>query len=495
MAAETIIDTLITRFGFKPDPSGIHEAKGMLNTFKSHAMEIFGTLGALIGGGMYLGHVADAADETLKFADAVGVTVESLSELEYVTKKQGGSAEGLRGALYSLNRIIGEVERGVGRSKKAFEAYHISIKDANGHIKTADQLLLEVNGKFSSLSREKQFDLAAKMGIDSGAMKLMQTSPKVIEELMGKARQFGVLTRQEAESAAKYKEALVDISTAFKKVGYVLGAAVFEPMSKFFDLIASGTAFLREHSQFIKILTGVIGVMAVAIFTLTDAFITEQSVAAMAWIITFAPIAAGIIAITALVAIVAMVIDEFTAFFKGQDSYIGDLVKKYPMLGDVIYGIADVFRVVWESWKLAFDYISSTIVYLYHAFAKFGSGVKEIFSALWQGIKPFMQPIAELVESIKGIGGKAGGAIKTAMNYYGLKSTKDIVEGNHLQPAPVSTAHITAGHTSKTNNIHVGEVKVNVASGDSKEIAQNVGKALQDQLQNTVQDFDSPIKR
>jgi hypothetical protein len=453
----TVIDEFITRFGFETDDKELDKTKKKIGDFKASAVRIFGAIGAIVGGGALVNNIANAADESLKFADSIGDAVESVNELEFAVKRQGGTVEGLRGSLESISKVIGEVSRGQGEAKDVLAGYGISIKKANGELKTSTELMVDLNQTFAGLSKAKQFDLAAKMGIDSGTIRLLQTAPEEVSKLTKQARQFGVITRQEAMAAAEFNDGLTNIIQSLKKVGFTLGVFVFKPIAKFFNLIAMGISFFREHAQFVGILIGVLA-------ALNAQFIILKVQAALAWLAALGPIALIIAGIVALTLAIALLIDDIVAFARGQDSLLGDALKRWPILLKIIKAVGNHIKDVINIWK----------------------GFIQTAWEFWEPILSRFETFVKLMGKAKSFFGKGETNIATKMKA-------------PLEPAPVMTKNqFATGGTKigdKITTISIGEMKIDAKNGDSQEIAQNVDKKLKDQLQNTVEDFDSGIKR
>ena len=508
----TVLDTFIAKFGFKSDDKGLAPAKKGLSDIKGMALKVGAVFGAVLGGGYLLNSIANNADEMLKFADSIGVAIGEVDALGFAAKRQGGTTEGLRGSLERINKTIGEVERGQGMARVAFEDYGISVKKANGETKTADEMFMSLNQKFATLSTAQQFDLAKKIGIDKGTIRLLQTAPNVVHDLISEAKDLGVLNRKDAEAAADFNDGLTNMAQAFDKVKYSVGAMLFKPLSALFKAIAKGTAFIREHSRFIKIL----GLM---ISPLVAYFIALKIAAVAAWIASLGPIALVVAGIALVGAAIALLIDDFIGFFKGQDSYIGSLVEKWPWLGDAIYAIRDVVLEVWGVIKSIFSLWLDAQILLWSSAWKlltflWDSGPK-VFDAIGEGIQSVIGFIVNLVEwfdkayekikSFLSIGDKLG-KLKSFFGFGnetgkpkdspGLEDGKTTMETSLQPPQSVANAQSTTyAPVSKSNNLTVKEIKVDATGGDSKEIAANVGEALKSQFQNTVQDFDSSIAK
>jgi len=525
----TVLDTLITRFGFETDKSGLDKAEQGLTDFKGAAIKVAAAVGAILGGVYFLKVIAEAADETLKWADSNGVVIESLGELEFATQRQGGSVEGLRSSLSNINRAIGEVSRGVGRAKIAFEDYGLSIKNSNGTTKTADELLVDLNRKFVTLSKAQQFDLATKMGIDKGTIRLLQTAPDEIAKLRREASKLGVLTRQDAMAAADYMDGLTNIGQAISALKFEIGGFFFGPLANFFKTMADGIALIKDNIQFVNIFIGVLGVLV--------AWYKRAAIwAAIMWIASLGPIAAVVAGVALLAAGIALLVDDFIAFFNGQDSMIGDLVKKWPKLGKLIFLLRDIFVLlfaktiegfgVWLGW---FNEIGLAIIKFFIApideaklsFESLSEIASRVFSSILGGMVNIAKGVKKFIEAPMSAASAAVGKLKSFLGIGSDEEESDPSDEDGQRgkpktsfnrrgpnfapfqtpapvgvPSPVSPTMTRSNRmVSAPNQIRIARLSVDARGGDSKEIAQNVSSELGSQLKNMVEDVDSDIDR
>jgi hypothetical protein len=465
----TILDTLITRFGFETDKSGLDKAQKGLTDFKATVFKVAAGIGSILGGGFLLNQIAETADETIKWADANGLAVESLGELEFATQRQGGTVEGLRASLSNLNKSIGEVERGTGRAKLAFEDYGLSVHKSNGDTKTADELLVDLNKKFVTLSKAQQFDLAMKMGIDKGTILLLQTAPEAIADLRLEAARLGVLSRQDAARAAEFVDGMTNIAQAINAIKFEVAGFFFEPLAKFFKMIANGISFFREHKEILLSIIGILGAVGVA-------YTTMGIRAAAAWILALGPFTLIPIAIGVISVAIAILGEELFAFFSGSESAIGNFLKKFPKIETAFRSFGDflgllLFETV-EGFKLWWHWL--TII---------GDGIVEF-------IKNPLDSVLEGFDKLISFGGKIPGLDKIS-GFFGIG-----------QPVPVGAVspsnqvlNQSNKSVSRTTGVSVGNINIDARGGDSKEIAENVDSALKEQFKNTVEDFDSSIDR
>lgn len=93
--------------------------------------------------------VIDAADQLNKLSQRTGLAVETLGALEFAGKLADVSTDELATSLKRLNVNIAAAARGEKEQAGAFAAIGVSVKDANGNIRDAGEILGDVADKFS----------------------------------------------------------------------------------------------------------------------------------------------------------------------------------------------------------------------------------------------------------------------------------------------------------------------------------------------------------
>src|SRR5690606_17775677 len=89
----------------------------------------------------------NAADEMSKLAQSTGLTTEALSQLQYAAGLSG--VDDLGNSLVKFNRNIAEAAQGTEAQAEAFKVLGIDIKNADGSLRDAESLLIDVADAFS----------------------------------------------------------------------------------------------------------------------------------------------------------------------------------------------------------------------------------------------------------------------------------------------------------------------------------------------------------
>lgn len=191
----------------------LEKAKRKLSGFEGDVNASAKKIGAALGAGLAAGAVGfaylvkgsiDAADEMSKLAQSTGVTMEALSQLDYAAKLSG--VEDLGGSLVKFNRTISEAAQGSKTQAAAFEALGVSIRGADGQLKSTEQLLGEVAERFSTLEdgagkTAVAMDLFGKSG--AGMIPLLNSGADGIAELRQEANALGLTLDEKTGKAAE----------------------------------------------------------------------------------------------------------------------------------------------------------------------------------------------------------------------------------------------------------------------------------------------------
>ena len=168
----------------------------------------------------------DAADQINKLSQKIGISVEALSTLRFAAQLSDVSLEALQKGIKGLSQIITEANTGVGDGAQVFEALGISVRNADGSMKSTDEVLLKVADVFANLEDGAvKTALAVKLFGKSGMdmIPFLNQGAAGINQLTAEAERLGLkLTTETARSA----EAANDNPTALKASSSSLGIAL-----------------------------------------------------------------------------------------------------------------------------------------------------------------------------------------------------------------------------------------------------------------------------
>ena len=374
-----ILDELLVALGFEYDPKEMKQFKDDIDKTNKliRGLVRAASAGAAAITGMTIASTR-ASDEQGKLANEIGETVENISALQFAQQRAGGSTEEMVGSLRDLSKISAEAARGVGGGIETFGMLGISVTDLKGKLKPVGQLMLEVSQRFQGLDRARQIDMADKLGL-RGSLRLLQQGPAAIRELTDEAMALGVTTAEDAAIAAEFQDSLVDMWTIIKHVTRVISRSLApmlqEGTEKFTEWWKINKQLIESKiPEWINKLTVALKVLTIAagafialrlIYTLMSLItlmkgLTAATVAAnVAAFLLPALIAAGITAIAALA-------EDAKTFFEGGESFIGEMIEKFPQWSDEIRVVASIFAtladltsMIFDGWNKIFDLFKS----------------------------------------------------------------------------------------------------------------------------------------
>jgi hypothetical protein len=122
--------------------------KGLGSSVLGMAGGITGIAAAIAAIGM---RAINTADQIQDLADATGISAGSLLNFKQSIIEAGGRTEDFEKISSRLNQTLGEAANGNEKARKSFKDLGISLGDANGNLRSTDDLLPEVLSALSSI--------------------------------------------------------------------------------------------------------------------------------------------------------------------------------------------------------------------------------------------------------------------------------------------------------------------------------------------------------
>lgn len=183
-------------------------------------------LGAL-GFATSMGSIKDMMMSTIEAAAALndlsqktGVTVESLSGLKSAAKLSGTSIDDVASGLVKLSKSMADAQNETSTTSTTFKALGVNIKDVNGTLKSADQVMLEVAIALQGFKEDANkttavLNIFGKSGADLLPM---------LSDLAEKGNLNGKISAEQAQQAEIYTRALAKLKG--ETDGYIRAVAM-----------------------------------------------------------------------------------------------------------------------------------------------------------------------------------------------------------------------------------------------------------------------------
>lgn len=513
-----ILDELLVVLGFDYDPKDITKFKKDLtqtvDVVKKLTRVAVGAAAAITG--LTVASIK-ASDEQGKFAAEIGDSVENIDALQFALESSGGSADAMVDSLRNLAMRSAEAARGVGSGVEAFGILGISVTNSNGELKRSSDLMLEVSDRLQGLDRSRQIELADKLGL-TGSIRLLQHGSKEISSLTAEAKALGVTTAEDAKISAEFQNSLTNIFTVVKDLSRTV-AREFAPRIK--DLADTFSTWWVSNSELIKqdlpgwIDKAVIAMkllviatsawlamrLATGVLLVAKAFKTLSLSAMLANLAVLGIPGLIVLAIGAAVTAIGLLIDDMRTFFKGGESYVGDLVKKIPMIGDALYAIADAFAYVGRKFITDSENLKDALIdftyFVADSFEDMVDRIARFFSNLWSFVfdnfrsivlTPISNALQKLTSPISSAFNKAldfgGDSLSKVKNFFEFSSEPKVNQS--IPSGDISTSNV------RNNITKVDKLEISVQSaGDPSAVA----NAVYNIFQQTSQDLNTAVEQ
>lgn len=293
--------------------------------------------------------VADFTDNMGDAAEAIGVAVDELHAWELANVAADGTQGAFTASLNQFNIGLQDIAtKGKGRLLPFLKELGLSMKDVEEGSKDPISALLKMSDTFAKLSKAEAAGLGAKIGLDQGTINLLTKGRKGVEELLVQQREFGVITKEDAEKAAKLDEQMKAWNNTFATIKREIAMTLIPPLTWFFEKLRGVVKWMSENRTLVITFFGSIAAVIVGLLVPS---LLAGAAAARTFILRFLPIIA---AVAAFGAILGLIVDDIYNFQQGNDSVIGELAKKWPIIGDVIRGVADVLLFFMETARALF---------------------------------------------------------------------------------------------------------------------------------------------
>jgi len=306
--------------GAKLKKTGKDGAEGFENVAKS-ATKFLAIIGGTMAVKRFIEQTVESSAALDRLSQNLSANVATVSAWSNAAELAGGSADGLQGTMDMLSKSQTELQlTGQSGLIPYFSALGLSLADTQGKAKPVNDLLLELSDRFSKMDRTTANNMGRMMGLDQGTMQLLLKGRSEVELMIKRQKEFGAVTKKQAEESSRLKLAMTDSRQSFEAFGREILSAAMPAIEKFFAVMADFGAWMQENKEFVQTFLTIIavGLGAVAAATI--------------------PINLTVVAVLALAAAIAALWQDYQTFKRGGDTLI-DWAKWEPGIKGAATGL------------------------------------------------------------------------------------------------------------------------------------------------------------
>lgn len=223
---------------------------GALESLSSKAFSLSGLAGiglsataaaaALVGA---VRSAADYGDQLDNMAQRTGVAVEELSKLQYAAQMSDTSSEALGKGLANLSKMMVAAANGATESGKPFERFGIELRNADGSVRSANEVLMDLADVFSVMPDGAEKTALAmeffgkKLGTEM--IPLLNQGSAGLRAMGDEAERLGlVLNSEQAKAAADFNDNLDKMAQLAKGVAVSVGNALIPAINTFLQKLS-----------------------------------------------------------------------------------------------------------------------------------------------------------------------------------------------------------------------------------------------------------------
>jgi hypothetical protein len=384
-----------------------------------------------------------------RLAAGLDIGVENLRRWQLAGARAGAD---VLGVLETIRKTQNDFRNGSASNVGIWQFLGLDIARGN-----PEEVLGQLIEKLRGTTGAARSTLLRRLGLDQSSTNLGEVNFSAAGSLGG------------IQGSDKDIRALKELNRHFVDLKISLGllrdrfVANFSPIKYFLELLtrlASGFDHLIQKTggwqRAGRILTGVLATLLLAI----------------------APLRVAIVAL-------ALAVDDVMTYFRGGDSIIGELVKKFPRLGVILEGLGAGFRTLGEIARAAVGGIGEGLGTLGETFTAVFGGLRKTFGALGDGFSAIFGGIGRIARAFSDDSDPIGRRIRKALGIREQREEESPVKKTLIPDmflgkvlAPISPMMSRPGVSSSNLNNYI-----NIYSDQPpREIAREVGIITQDML-------------
>lgn len=398
----TEVTELVTKFGFEGSPEPLAQYNKNLGGAIGLLAGMTAALGAATAAmGKFTTNTLQGLEPLLDLTTQTRTNIADLREWGFIARQTGSDAETLEGSIASLSQSINSA---IFEGSEDFARFGISIRDANGGVKDAGEIFLEVRDRVQqmNLSFAETQALVSTLGIDESLVPMLRLTSAEFDTLSERARRFGEITEEQKEIAKDYTESVADLAFGMDTLKTLVAVGFAPTMQRLSDtmadLLASNQDLIVDGLEVLGKWLGNIGAALVRLTPTIGVLLglwAAWKIATVGLAGVMGVLASPVVLISGLLIALLLVVDDLIVAFRGGQSVIADFFQEFlgfdiqALLQGIVDGFLAMIGKMREGWRSFVDGIATLF---------------EAFAALFKGdVGGFVSLLGEAVSQMFGL--------------------------------------------------------------------------------------------
>lgn len=463
----TTLDTLVVELfmnssAFAAQSKGVEKA---LNGIKT-AAQATGLVVAAMFVKSGISQFVSQAQELGNLSRSVRENAEDLQAWGEAVKREGGTVEGFNSTVKKLSDDLMSIPLTGGNSPLLGGLVRLGVQFRNldGSMRKPLDLLKDLSSRFQGMNSAQSLALGKKIGLDEATIRLLQKGRKGLDELLVKYKELGVMSNEDIKTGERLKKMFQDYQQVITALGMRFIRFFLPAAEKLSQWLTTAARWVQQHGRIVE----------AAILAISLAITGYLAPALLA--LAFNPVVLGL---TAIAALIALVIEDILAFREGADSVTGDVIKYFQNLWNGILVVKDAIVALWESFLdipgvretldailFPFKILKSVIVWLI-------DGVKQLWDLFGEDVTSNLKSGAGwFLDKLNPLS-----TIKKGANWLvdvGSKASPINANAQAIQSQQISNSRSVDNSRSINQQAHIDKVIVNNPGGNFTETMSTV---------------------
>lgn len=299
------------------------QAKGAAQQFMAMKSAIAGAIAPLMALGVVLNRTLDFAqkgEQLLFMANAANMAANEFQKLAIANTRFGGSSEGAAGTMAGLASQIQALRFGESAPlQDAAVKYGLNLQGANGGLAEGTELLRNIARTMEALDLGAQLDLGRRIGLDEVTIRMLQRGVAAFDEELARAEKRKIFTEEDIKRAHELQKSWRDMQQSMQGLWAEIARFVLPIVQQFIDSSIAGFEYWQQHAEAVK--AGLVVISAI------------MAVIAVASLAAFAPWLGTAAFIGGIAAAVVLLYEDMMTFFAGGESALAPFWQKLVDFG------------------------------------------------------------------------------------------------------------------------------------------------------------------